>query len=257
MSIVYYGLFDDLSVRTAHWTAVGTVEFATGGKFEDESLKESRQGILRRQLVARIPASNPRHIPPPHPFDLPPGALMKFSSTAQVSSLLALAGVCSVAEAQSRNRITVRTYRTNYRVDTWDDGRDDPYRVTFWKFGLKSVYTFDAAGHVKTLTARNTLYTFTLSVPSRKLLTSSDDDIEDSLDFDAGAEIGCSTCEVTWNTVCDVGLREVCFLDAIKPAAFDEDGIDSVRRFCTSFGESCKTSASELCAGQCTGEIYT
>ena len=123
--------------------------------------------------------------------------------------------------------------------------------MTYWKFGLKSVYTFDAAGHVKTLTARNTMYTFDLDVPSRMLVTSSDDAIEDAPDFEADAEIGCSTCEVTWNTLCDVGLAEVCYLDENNPVGFDDDAEDSVRRFCSAIGAACETSAFATCDGQC------
>lgn len=169
--------------------------------------------------------------------------------------MLTLAAVCLMAETASRRRITVRTYRTNYRVDTWDDGRDELYRVTFWKFGLKSVYTLDASGHVRTLTARDTMYTFDLNTPSRMLVTSSDDAVED-VDFDVSRLIDCTTCELTWNTLCDVGLVDVCFLDDNNPVEFDEDAEDSVRRFCSAVGAACERPASDVCDGECVeGEI--
>lgn len=178
---------------------------------------------------------------------------MGFSSVAQAAIVLSLPAACFAQEA-SRNRITDRTYRTNYRVDSWDDARDEPYRVTFWKFGLKSVYLFDVAGHVRSLTARDTLYTFDVDVGSRMLRSPNDEVLEDAY-FDLGSlRIDCSTCAVTWNTLCDVGLPEVCFLHDNPPVDFDDDAIDSVRRMCSSFGEACRTSAFETCDGQCVGE---
>lgn len=175
---------------------------------------------------------------------------MRLSGAAQAPVVRALATVDTTVPAPSRNRISVRTYRTNYRVDTWDDGREDLYRVTYWKFGLKSVYTFDIEGHVKTLTARDTMYTFDLTVPSRMLVTSSDNAIED-VDIDPSAAIGCPTCVVTWNTLCNVGLTEVCFLNENNPVEFDQDAQDSVRRFCGAVGAACQTSAFDTCDGQC------
>ena len=44
-----------------------------------------------------------------------------------------MAGI-NVGEATG-DRITVTTYKRNHRIDWWDDDRDEPYRVTFWKFG--------------------------------------------------------------------------------------------------------------------------
>lgn len=135
---------------------------------------------------------------------------MILSSAVRVSILLASIAACF---AQSRQRITVKTWKTNYRVDTWDDGRDEPYRVTFWKFGLKSVYLFRGAGHVKSLLTRDsTMYLFDVDVGARKLfessrmlLDSSDgatDDASDDASDDAIGEVGvapgsviaCSTC---------------------------------------------------------------
>ena len=82
---------------------------------------------------------------------------MGLSVVVQTLLLLSLIAACFSQDA-SRNRITVRTYRTNYRVDSWDDGRDEPYRVTFWKFGLKSVYLFDVSGHLKSLTTLSLIH---------------------------------------------------------------------------------------------------
>ena len=175
---------------------------------------------------------------------------------AQASNLITLAALLLTAEAQSRRRISVRTYRTNYRVDTWDDGRDELYRVTFWKFGLKSVYTFDAGGHVRTLKARDTLYTFDLAAPTRMLMDSADDALED-VETDLTPAIDCSTCETTWNTLCDVGLTEVCLLNVDNPADFNNDAVDSVRRFCSAVGAACQRTASDVCGDQCDqGELH-
>ena len=171
--------------------------------------------------------------------------------TVQAALLLSLVAVCFATDA-SRNRITVRKYRTNYRVDSWDDNREDPYRITFWKFGLKSVYTFDTSGNIKTLTARDTEYTFDDVIGSRMLQASNDDGLEE-VDIDP-VEIACSDCTVTLNTVCGKGIDDVCYLDDNNPVNFDEDAIDSVRRFCSGFGAACGNSAMESCDGQCTGE---
>lgn len=175
---------------------------------------------------------------------------MRLANATQALRLLALAGVCFVGEAQSRQRITVRTYKTNYMIDTWDDGRDEPYVVTYWKFGLNSVYTFDAAGHVRTLTAGDTLRTFDFGPPSRMLVTS-DDDATREVDADVSPLIACSTCETTWDTLCSVGLVDVCFLGENNPDDFDDDAEDSVRRFCSAVGAACETSAAEICIGMC------
>ncbi|MEP5376680.1 MAG: hypothetical protein ABJQ14_12965 [Hyphomicrobiales bacterium] len=177
---------------------------------------------------------------------------MKLSIAEQICTLLTLAALLVTGEAQSRRRISVRTYRTNYRIDTWDDGRDELYRVTYWKFGLKSVYTFDAGGHVRTLTARDTLYTFNQAVPSRMLMDSGEDELED-VEIDLTPAIDCATCETTWETLCDVGLTEVCFLDENNPADFDNDAEDSVRRFCGAVGAACERTASDVCGTQCFG----
>eukprot|EP00904_Undaria_pinnatifida_P013086 jgi/Undpi1/8908/HiC_scaffold_25.g11369.m1 len=179
--------------------------------------------------------------------------MMRTSTAVQVGLVLLLPVAC-FALIGSRNRITVRKYRTNYRIDSWDDDREDPYRVTFWKFGLKSVYTFDTSGNIKTLTARDTLYTFDEEVGpvirTRMLQDSEDDVIE--VDVDPVDEIACSDCHQTWNTVCAEGLDDVCYLDDNPLEEFDEDAIDSTRRFCSGFGAACEYTADEACGGQCT-----
>lgn len=164
-------------------------------------------------------------------------------------SLTLIAG-CFATDA-SRNRITFRKYRTNYRVDSWDDNRDDPYRVTFWKFGLKSVYTFDVSGNIKTLTARDVKYSFDTEVGTRMLVDMDDDAVTD-IEVDP-SEIPCSDCSVTWNTLCDGGIADVCYLDINPYDTFDEDALDSVRRMCSGFGAACASSALDACDGQCTG----
>ena len=116
---------------------------------------------------------------------------MGLSSAAYVPLLLLLV-VGFVAEA-TRHRITVKSFKTKYRIDWWDDGRVEPYRVIFRKFGLKSIYTFEESGSLKTLTVGNTQYTFSPSgevgdgpqevqasnTGSRMLLTSGDETLED------------------------------------------------------------------------------
>ena len=179
-----------------------------------------------------------------------PTGLMKASSAVHATLLLSVFAACFALDG-SRNRITVRKYRSNYRIDSWDDNRDDPYRVTFWKFGLKSVYTFDTSGNIKTLTARDTLYTFDSAV-GRRTLVGLDDDDTMKADIDPVNAISCTDCQATWTAVCGVGISDVCFLDENPIDDFDEDGIDSVRRMCSGFGAACESSAFDACDGQCT-----
>lgn len=185
---------------------------------------------------------------------------MKTSTVIQTTLSLALVAACfasdaSVGLAASRNRITVRKYRTNYRIDSWDDNREDPYHVTFWKFGLKSVYTFDVSGNIKTLSAGDSDYTFDMEVGSSRRLVGTDDDAVGDVDESLTGEISCSDCEVTWATLCygDNGIADVCYLDDNPHDDFSEDAMDSLRRMCSGFSAACGYTADEACDGQCTG----
>ena len=180
---------------------------------------------------------------------------MGFQGVVQASVLFLLIAEC-FAQTASRNRITVKSYKTNYRVDSWDDGRDEPYRVTFWKFGLKSVYLFDVEGNLRSLTTRDTT-TFTFGeVVGFRMLNVPNDEVVEEVRSDLSSLIACTDCEVTWNTLCEVGLPEVCLWDENPRVDFNADAIDSVRRMCSAFGNACETSAADTCAGQCTaGEI--
>lgn len=179
---------------------------------------------------------------------------MKLSSASRAPVLLALIAGCFVAEA-ARNRITIKSYKTNYRVDWYDDGRSNPYRITFWKFGLKSVYKFNEAGNLRALTAGDDKFTFDENVTSRKLIASQDGDAGDADAEEAHPSrrrlYDCSDCEETWDTLCDVGLVDACYLDDNNPDYFTDDAVDSVRRMCSAFGAACETSAAEACDGQC------
>lgn len=195
---------------------------------------------------------------------------MKTSGVMQTTLSLALVAACfaadttssavdasdaSVGLAASRNRITVRKYRTNYRVDSWDDDREDPYHVTFWKFGLFSVYTFDTSGNIKTLTAGDSEYTFDTEVgSSRRRLVGADDDATGEVDPELSGEISCTDCAVTWTILCDGdnGIADVCYLHDNPQADFSEDAIDSLRRMCSGFSAACQRSPDEACDGQCT-----
>lgn len=114
-----------------------------------------------------------------------------------------------MAEA-ARNRITVRSFRTNYKIDWWGDGRVEPYRVIYNKFSLKSIYTFEASGSLKTLTVGNTQYTFNPSIEangtvevqefsteSRMLRASEDDEAIEGVDSDFRRLYDCEDCEET------------------------------------------------------------
>ena len=180
---------------------------------------------------------------------------MKMSSAAQASLLLVLLVGCFVSEA-ARHRITVTKYKTNHRIDWWDDGRDKPYRVTFWKFGLKSVYLFGESGNLKSLTVRDREYTFSSNTGSRMLLASQQDEFEEDIYRGGRRLFPCTDCEETWDTLCSVGLADVCFLHEFPREDFNDDAEDSVRRMCTAFGAACEASAFDTCEGQCiAGEL--
>ena len=176
---------------------------------------------------------------------------MMMFKAAQASLLLVLLGRCFVAEA-TRHRITVTKYKTNHRIDWWDDGRDEPYRVTFWKFGLKSVYLFGQSGNLKSLTVRGREYTFPSDTGSRMLLASEQDEVAEDIHLGGRRLFACTDCEETWDTLCSVGLADVCSLHESPREDFNDDAEDSVRRMCSAFGAACGASAFDTCDGQCT-----
>ena len=165
-----------------------------------------------------------------------------------------MAGI-NVGEATG-DRITVTTYKTNHRIHWWDDDRDEPYRVTFWKFGLKSVYLFGQSGNLKSLTVRGREYTFPSDTRSRMLLASEQDEVAEDIHLGGRRLFACTDCEETWDTLCSVGLADVCFLHEFPREDFNDDAEDSVRRMCTAFGAACEASAFDTCEGQCiAGEL--
>ena len=156
-----------------------------------------------------------------------------------------------MAEA-ARNRITVTKYKTNHRIDWWDDGRDEPYRVTFWKFGLKSIYLFGESGNLRSLTVRGREFTFPSDVGSRMLLPSVKHNVVKTANSSRRRLFPCADCEETWDTLCDVGLADVCFLREFPQGDFNDDAENSLRRMCNAFGAACdETSAFDACEGQC------
>lgn len=196
---------------------------------------------------------------------------MKLSSASQASVLLALIAGSSVSEA-TRNSVTVSSFWTNYWVDWYDDGRDEPYEVIFRKYGVSSIYTFQESGSLKTLSAGNYKYTFSTEVEagdgsqetlssadigSRMLLASEARDIEE-VHTGSRRLYECTDCEETWDTLCDVGLDDVCYWVQLLPSVFSEEAQFSLVTMCSEFGAACDTSAFDTCDGQCTeGERYS
>ena len=179
---------------------------------------------------------------------------MRISTAAQSTLLLGLLAGCYVTEA-ARNRITVTKYKTNHRIDWWDDGRKEPYRVTFWKFGLKSVYRFGESGNLRSLTVQDRQYTFPADIVTRMLVSDEEDQTEDGIHSSRRRLFPCADCEETWDTLCDVGLADVCFLHEFPQEDFNDDAVKSLRRMCTAFGAACETSAFDTCEGQCIGGV--
>lgn len=196
-------------------------------------------------------------------------AIMRTSSAAKVSLVLVLIAGCFIAEA-ARDRITVRSFRTNYRIDRWDDGRAEPYRVIFRKFRVKSIYTFEESGSLKTLTVGDTQYTFSstreegnsspavqaLSAGSRMLLGSQAEAFQDA-PSEHRRLYDCTDCEGTWDKLCGVGIVDVCAWVPFLPNVFNEDAQSSLTIMCNALGAACEASAFDTCEGQCVeGETF-
>ena len=195
---------------------------------------------------------------------------MKLSTVSQASILLALIAGCSVSVA-TRHSVTVSSFWTNYWIDWFDDGRDEPYEVIFRKYGLTSMYTFQESGSLKTLAVGNYKYTFSTDVEagdgshealsstdggSRMLLESEPEEM-DAVHASSRRLYECTDCEETWNTLCGVGLDEICYWVDLLPNIFSEEAQFSLTTMCDAFGAACESSASDICEGQCTeGEIF-
>eukprot|EP00904_Undaria_pinnatifida_P006370 jgi/Undpi1/2863/HiC_scaffold_14.g06240.m1 len=185
---------------------------------------------------------------------------MKMPGASHASLLLAIIAGCSVSEAE-RHRLIVRSNRTNYKIDWWDNGRADPYRIIFKKNGVKSVYKFLESGSLSTLTIGNTRYTFSQSAGSLEVQSS--EDISSRMLLAPGDESAnevhsghrrlydCPDCEETWDTLCDVGIEEVCYWVELLPSVFYWDAQYSLTVMCTAMGAACDTSAADTCEGQC------
>lgn len=193
---------------------------------------------------------------------------MRTSSAVQSSLLLVLMVGCFLAEA-ARFRITVRQNRANYRIDYWDDGREDPYRIIFRKTGVRSNYRFDESGRLSTLTIGDTQYSFDFSIEAANGLPAVEASTtgsrmlvapEASEEYGALEEVPfahrrlyeCADCEDTWDTLCGAGIVDVCSWVPFLPSVFSEDAQFSLTTMCTALGSACDTtSAFDTCDGQC------
>ena len=195
---------------------------------------------------------------------------MRVSSAVPASLLLVLIGGCFVVEA-ARHRFAVRKNRTTYRIDWWDDGRVEPYRVIYRKRRLKSIYTFEELGRLKTLTVGTTKYTFSYDIEaangtpevqastteSRMLFTSDEDEAVEEVHSGHRRLYDCADCEETWDTLCGVGIVDVCSWVPFLPSVFNEDAQSSLTIMCTGLGTACEMSAFDACEGKClAGELH-
>lgn len=194
---------------------------------------------------------------------------MKTSSAMQASLMLVLIMVgCFVAES-ARHKIKVRKNRTTFKIDWWDDGRNVPYRIIFKKSGLKSTYKFHKSGRMHSLVVGSTKYTFsfiqdvnalpevqTSSIGSRMLLESEEDEDMEEVHFEHRRLYDCADCENTWDTLCGVGIVDVCDWVPFLPSVFNEDAVTSLTRMCNGMGNACQASAFDTCDGHCiAGEL--
>eukprot|EP00904_Undaria_pinnatifida_P013073 jgi/Undpi1/8897/HiC_scaffold_25.g11359.m1 len=147
----------------------------------------------------------------------------------------------------------------------WDNGRDEPYRMAFNKRDIYSAYTFDTNGKLQTITVEGVEQTFSTSIKapdgtwdnaSRKLLAMQEDMESDEMEFgDHHRRLyGCSDCENTWDTMCNVGLADVCAV--VASGELTGDARTAVKIFCTKFTKECDAaSGEEICADDCTEDV--
>ena len=218
---------------------------------------------------------------------------MKNSSVAQTAFLLALAASTGSA---TRYVITFKNFGVKFKIDWWDDGRDEPYRMSFTKRGIYSAYMFNARGNLESITVDGEEQTFSTS---RKLVATAEDnaarkllavqeDLEDEKMSTLSEDIAsrslpamqedletdeteldqenhrrrlyaCSDCENSWDTMCDTGLGDVC--GVVAWGGLTGDAKTAVKIFCTKFNKECDAAYANgetPCADDCTGgEIST
>lgn len=190
---------------------------------------------------------------------------MKTSSVAQAAFLLALTAGTGSA---SRHLITVNNFGVTFKIHWWDDGRNEPYRITFSKRGIFSVCDFNPRGELQSITVEGEEQPFstiirasdgTSDIASRKLLEKQEDIKADEMEFDSHRRrlYGCSDCENTWNTTCDMGLVDVCAVWSSDELTGDPQ--TALKIFCKRFAKECDAASGEaICADDCTeGEIKT
>ena len=192
---------------------------------------------------------------------------MKLSNAEQVALVFALIGGVAVSEA-TKERITVKNHGINFKVDWWDDGRINPYQVSFTKNDVPSEYTFDAAGRLKLVYVDGDGYQFTmflkaggdalavqsLAGPVDRMLLSMQEEMEvDEMEIDHRRRLyDCSDCERTWDAMCDVGLEDVCYWVGLETDLFSEDTQISIKKMCKKFTKECTVSAEAICEEICT-----
>ena len=192
---------------------------------------------------------------------------MKTSSVAQTAFLLALTAGTGNA---TRCLTTVKNFGVKFKMYWWDDGRDEPYRMSFTKRGIYSAYAFNALGELQSITVEGEEQTFSTSrklratpekTGSRKLLAMDEDLEADEMEFEQDYHrrrlYECSDCENTWDTLCDTGLADVCAV--VAWGGLTGDAKTALKIFCTKFTKECDAaSGEETCADDCTeGETRT
>ena len=200
------------------------------------------------------------------PCFAPCSGKMKTSTVAQTAFLLALTAGNGSA---TRYLTTVKNFRVKFKMYWWDDGRDEPYKMSFTKKGIYSAYAFNALGQLQSITVEGEDQAFSTS---RKLRVTPEDMVSGKLlatDEDLEAdETGleqdhhrrrlypCSDCENTWDTLCETGLADVC--GVVAWGGLTGDAKTALKIFCKKFTKECDAaSGEETCADDCTkGEIY-
>lgn len=201
-------------------------------------------------------------------------------NTAHASLLVALTALMlgnDLAEA-AIERIIVDELGTTFKLDWWNDGRANPYEVSFRGGGIFSDYTFQDSGRLKTLQVNDDVsYIFEISDLDANISTAVRAQLSSSIPFQPGLRVlmstpgtpsqgeavgdsdpecrigyACTDCEETWDTLCNVGLVDVCYWAGLLPGVLTVEAKTSLTTMCNKFGSACMASSSFLaCGGQC------
>lgn len=193
--------------------------------------------------------------------------------SAVVGVLLVFLANSLVVSDATKHVFKVKQGRVKFTVHYWDDGRQNPYRISFKKNGVRSSYRFEARGYVTIINVDGVVTTFTwdaandadaeqLEGTAPTIVSDLGDRLLlDQFEKDAGTDGSvvrrrlyyCDDCEDTWETMCGLGINSVCFFHYdTRDWGFTDDTVTSIARLCKKFSRACdKKDAEDVCSGTC------